>query len=113
MDPCCSQFNSVADTGKSGLWHIRGKLLTLEFNIFVYNSIIEIYSNGVFCLITKIDPVADDVDESGYLAKGGSADYGKVMICNGLIRAWLNRPLNSTIHIQQCRGLEQLYVPVR
>jgi len=91
------QFNNATDTGKFRLWHVGRKLQTLELNVFVDNSIIEIYANGVFCLTTRIYPVADDADEIGYLVKSGNADYGRVTIWDGLDRAWPERPVDSSV----------------
>ena len=81
----------------SGCGTSGGKLQSLGLHVFVDNSIIEIYANGVFCLTTRIYPVADDADEIGYLVKRGNADYGEVMIWDGLDRAWPERPIDSSV----------------
>jgi beta-fructofuranosidase len=93
------QFNNATDTGKFRLWHVGSTLQTLDLHIFVDNSIIEIYANGVFCLTTRIYPVGEDADGIEYLVKGGSAEYGEVTIWDGLDRAWPQRPIDSSVQL--------------
>jgi len=92
-----SQFNNLTDEGKFRLWHVDGNLQPLDLHIFVDNSILEIFANGVFCLTTRIYPSSDDANEVGYLVNEGSASYGELVIWDGLDNAWPERPANSSV----------------
>ena len=92
-----SQFNNATEEGKFRLWQVSGDLQPLDLHIFVDNSIVEIFANGVFCLTTRIYPTAEDATELGYLVKQGSVEYGKLEIWDGLDRAWPQRPDNSSV----------------
>ncbi len=92
-----AQFNNLAEEGKFRLWHVNGKLQTLDLHIFVDNSMVEIFANGVFCLTTRIYPSSDDANEVGYLVKKGTAKYGALSIWDGLDSAWPQRPANSSV----------------
>ena len=76
------------------MWHVDGQLQSLDLHIFVDNSIVEIYANGVFCLTTRIYPTADDANELGFLVKEGSVEFGEMTIWDG---AWPGRPKHSSI----------------
>jgi beta-fructofuranosidase len=97
MSSLYPQFNNMTEEGKFRLWHVNGQLQSLDLHIYVDNSIIEIYANGVFCLTTRIYPTADDANELGYLVKQGTVEYGEMMIWDGLDRAWPERPEDSSI----------------
>jgi beta-fructofuranosidase len=92
-----SQFNNLTEEGKFRLWSVDGKLQPLDLHIFVDNSIIEIFANGVFCLTTRIYPSSNDANEVGYLVKEGSASYGELVIWDGLDNVWPERPENSSV----------------
>lgn len=91
------QFNNATEEGKFRLWQVNGTLQPLDLHIFVDNSIVEIFANGVFCLTTRIYPTADDANEIGYLVKQGSVEYGELEIFDGLDKAWPERPENSSV----------------
>ena len=97
MSSLSTQVNNMTEEGKFRLWHIYGQLQTLDLHIFVDNSIVEIYANGVFCLTTRIYPIADDANELGYLVKHGTVEYGELTIWDGLDRAWPERPEDSSV----------------
>lgn len=92
-----SQFNNGTEEGKFRLWHVDGKLQPLDLHIFVDNSIVEIFANGMFCLTTRIYPSSDDATELGYLVKEGSTSYGELVVWDGLDNAWPERPENSSV----------------
>jgi beta-fructofuranosidase len=92
-----SQFNNATEEGRFRLWEVNGNLQPLHLHIFVDNSIVEIFANGVFCLTTRIYPTAEDATELGYLVKQGSVEYGKLEIWDGLDKAWPQRPDNSSV----------------
>jgi beta-fructofuranosidase len=91
------QFNNATEQGKFRLWQVNGQLQPLDLHIFVDNSIVEIFANGVFCLTTRIYPTAEDANELGYLVKQGSVEYGELQIWDGLDKAWPERPENSSV----------------
>lgn len=91
------QFNNATEEGKFRLWQVNGELQPLDLHIFVDNSIVEIFANGVFCLTTRIYPTAEDANELGYLVKQSSVEYGELQIWDGLDKAWPERPENSSV----------------
>ena len=91
------QFNNMTEEGKFRLWHVNGELQTLDLHIFVDNSIVEIFANGVFCLTTRIYPTADDANDLGYWVQEGPVEYSGMIIWDGLERAWPERPENSSV----------------
>jgi beta-fructofuranosidase len=94
------QFNNLTEQGKFRLWTVNGELQPLYLHIFVDNSIMEIYANGIFCMTTRIYPTADDANEIGVLVKEGSAGnvgYSKMVIWDGLDKAWPRRPENTSV----------------
>ena len=87
----------MADQGKFRLRHVNGKLQPLDLHIFVDNSIVEVFANGVFCLTTRVYPTAEDANEIGYLVKQGPFGYSKMVIWGGLDKAWHKRPENCRV----------------
>jgi hypothetical protein len=92
-----TQFNRIAEQGKFRLWRVNHKLQPLDLHLFVDNSIVEIFANGVFCLTTRIYPTAEDANEVGILVKAGNVEYDNFEIWDGLDRAWPERPENSSV----------------
>jgi beta-fructofuranosidase len=91
------QFNNMTEEGKFRLWHVNGELQSLDLHIFVDNSIVEIFANGIFCMTTRIYPTADDANDLGYWVKEGTVEYSEMMIWDGLDKAWPERPENSSV----------------
>ena len=97
MSSLYSQFNNMTEEGKFRLWHVNGELQSLDLHIFVDNSIVEIFANGVFCMTTRIYPTADDANDLGYWVKEGTVEYSEMTIWDGLDKAWPERPENSSV----------------
>jgi beta-fructofuranosidase len=95
-----AQFNNITEEGKFRLWNIKGELQPLDLHIFVDNSIVEIYANGIFCMTTRIYPTEDDSNEIGFLVKDGNVGevgFGNMEIWDGLDKAWPERPDDTSV----------------
>lgn len=91
------QFNNMTEEGKFRLWHVNGELQSLDLHVFVDNSIVEIFANGIFCMSIRIYPTADDANDLGYWVKEGTVEYSEMTIWDGLDKAWPERPENSSV----------------
>lgn len=95
-------FNLGPEAGKMRLWNVPSgkngtKLESLNLQIFVDNSIVEIYANGVFAMTTRVYPWRDDSVGLGYYTSGsGSVKYSNVKVWEGLTNAWPERPANTS-----------------
>jgi hypothetical protein len=98
-----TQFNSLSEQGKFRLWHVNSKLQSLDLHLFVDNSMVEIFANGVFCLTTRIYPTAEDANDVDILVKAGNVEYGNIEIWDGLDRAWPERPENSSVPLHHAK----------
>lgn len=64
---------------------------TLDLQIIVDNSIIEIYANGRFALSTQVYPWYANSTGVSYFVEGGEVSFSDVRIYEGLVDAWPGR----------------------
>lgn len=70
---------------------------SLDFDIFVDGSLIEIFLNGRFALTTRVYPSRDDaLNLYAYVAAGSSAKFEEIKVWTGLGGVWPQRPQNSS-----------------
>ena len=65
---------------------------SLNFDIFVDGSLIEVFLNGRFALTTRVYPSRDDsLNIYAYVANGGSAEFEEIKVWSGLGGVWPER----------------------
>ena len=73
---------------------------SLDFNIFLDGSLLEVFVNDRFVLTTRIYPSRTDSTGFGvYIGKGASARVSNVQIWSSLTNAWPQRPANSSSNL--------------
>lgn len=75
----------------------NGSTESLEMNIFVDGSLVEVYMNDRFALTSRIYPSREDsIGVSLFSAPGVDVEYSKIEVWDGLLNAWPDRPVNSS-----------------
>lgn len=70
---------------------------SLDFDIFVDGSLVEIFLNGRFALTTRVYPSRDDsLNVYAYVASNSSAKFEEIKVWSGLGGVWPERPQNSS-----------------
>lgn len=76
----------------------HGKRETLTLDIFVDNSMIEVFANERVGITSRVYPARTDSDGVGMWG-GGGAVFRKVTVWAGLGNAWMGRPENSSTEL--------------
>ncbi|KAJ5935744.1 hypothetical protein N7466_005291 [Penicillium verhagenii] len=70
---------------------------SIQLNIFVDGSLVEVYANDRFALTSRIYPSrADSTGVAFFAAEGVDTTYSNFEIWDGLLNVWPNRPQNSS-----------------
>jgi beta-fructofuranosidase len=70
---------------------------SIEMDIFVDGSLVEVYANDRFALTTRIYPSREDSNGiSLFSAPGVDVNYSRIEVWDGLLNAWPDRPVNSS-----------------
>ena len=84
---------SIPSSGRSG----STKKESLNFNIFLDGSLLEVYVNERFVLTTRIYPSRTDSTGIGvFIGEGASAKVSDIQVYTGLADVWPERPTNSS-----------------
>ncbi|KAK7049398.1 hypothetical protein VNI00_005999 [Paramarasmius palmivorus] len=90
-------IDSRNEAGRLRLWDVKEengvKLESLNLQIIVDNSIVEIYANNRFTLSTLVLPWYDASKGISFYAEGeGTVTFSNVTVYEGLVDAWPERP---------------------
>ncbi|KAJ6131425.1 hypothetical protein N7523_001885 [Penicillium sp. IBT 18751x] len=75
----------------------NGSTESIEMDIFVDGSLVEVYLNERFALTSRIYPSREDsTGVSLFSAPGVKVEYSKIEVWDGLLNAWPDRPVNTS-----------------
>ncbi|KAJ5684425.1 uncharacterized protein N7477_000770 [Penicillium maclennaniae] len=75
----------------------NGSTESIEMDIFVDGSLVEVYLNERFALTSRIYPSREDsVEVSLFSAPGVEVEYSKIEVWDGLLKAWPDRLVNTS-----------------
>ncbi|KAI0028930.1 glycosyl hydrolase [Vararia minispora EC-137] len=116
-----STYGTELETGKLRLWPILNANGTgsvrqeLNLTIFVDNSVIEVYANDVTVITTRVYPwLSSSKNVSFFVAPttsggSGTVEFSALELWDGLIRAWPERPDDTSKPLQWDGPIASIY----
>jgi len=92
-------YGDDTELGKLKLWNTIGsKVKTMNLTVYVDNSVIECYVNDEFALTTRVYPWLSKSTGAGLLVgtAGSPVHVSHLEMWDGLVKAWPDRPDNSS-----------------